>query len=315
MNDSELYAAFADYDRIAPLRTGDVLPHGFHWQIACLEPSDIFARMCSNLEFDIAEMSMGAHLFATGAGDSAWIAVPAFPSRAYRHSMVYARADRGINTAQNLNGKTIVIREWGMTALIWIIGILADEYDFDMRSVDWVAARPPRVPLQLPQGVRLRYLSEGETISSVLEQGAVDAALYHEELDCFTRQPDLIKRVFANYAQAEMEYQQRTSMHPIMHCVVFRRELQARMPQLSDELFDVLERARQHAKTQLLKTGTLASMIPFLPQILEQTQASFGTDWWPYGLEANYACLQTLSGYAHAQGLTPELLRPEQLFT
>ena len=57
-----------------------------------------------------------------------------------------------------LNGKRIAIREWGMTAVVWIVGILAEEYGLDVSSVDWVAAIEPRVPIPMPQGARIRYM-------------------------------------------------------------------------------------------------------------------------------------------------------------
>jgi len=310
----ELNTAFGDYDRITALRTGDVVADGVQLQIACLEPSDIFARMCSNLEFDVAEMSMGAHMFLLGTGASPFVGVPAFPSRAYRHSMAYAHVDANIDNPADLNGKTIAIREWGTTALIWIIGILTDEYGFDMRSVDWVAARPARVPLQLPAGVNLRYMTADESISSLLDSRGVDAALHHEEVACFDSGSNNVKRVFSNHAQAEIAYHQRTGMHPIMHCVVMRADLHARLPWVRDALYDALEKSRQHAANELLKTGTLAAMIPFLPQIIADTQTRFGLNWWPYGLDANRDCLDKLASYAHAQGLTPRLLSAAEMF-
>jgi len=39
-----------------------------------------------------------------------------------------------------------------------------------------------------------------------------------------------------------------------------------------------------------------------------------GDDFWPYGLERNYATLSTFLRYSHEQGLATERLRPEQLF-
>ena len=164
MADLILSAAFGNYDRINPLHTGAVRVNGIDLRILTLSPSEIFRRMCSDLEFDVSEMSMGAHAYLTGSDDNPFVAMPAFPSRAFRHGMVYANVDAGIEGAEDLNGKRIAIREWGMTAVVWIIGILAEEHGFDMRSVEWVAERPPRVPMRMPEGTHLRIMSRGEDL-------------------------------------------------------------------------------------------------------------------------------------------------------
>ncbi len=122
MSDLTLSAAFGNYDRIAPLHTGGVRPRCIELRIETLSPTEIFRRMCSDGEFDVSEMSMGAHAYLTGAGENPFVAMPAFPSRAFRHGMVYANVDAGIDAPEDLNGKRIAIYEWGMTALVWIVG-------------------------------------------------------------------------------------------------------------------------------------------------------------------------------------------------
>ncbi len=309
-----LTAAFGDYDRTVPLRTGDVRARGIDLRVLTLEPSQIFARMCQHLEFDASEMSMGAHLYLTGTGDSPFVAMPAFPSRAFRHAMVYANVDAGIGAPEDLNGKRIAIREWGMTAVVWIVGILCEEHGLAPASVDWVAAMPPRVPIPMPAGARIRYLQPGEDISDMLESGAVDAALIHQVPACFARGSPRVARVFADPARAERDYHARTGMHPIMHCAVLRRDVYRAHPWALGSLHDALCQAREHAMGEIVKTGTLSAMLPFLPHAVEDTRAVFGEDWWPYGVEANRACLERMTRYAHEQALTPRRLAVEELF-
>ena len=105
MDDLALRAAFGDYDHVAALRTRSVVPRGIELSVDTLSPSDIFLRMCESLEFDVSEMSMGAHAFLCGAGESPFLGIPAFPSRAFRHAMVYANVDASIDTPEDLNGK------------------------------------------------------------------------------------------------------------------------------------------------------------------------------------------------------------------
>lgn len=314
MPNLSITAAFADYDRTVPLRTGDVRAAGIDLRMLTLSPTDIFRRMCQGQEFDASEMSMGAHLYLSGAGDSPFVAMPAFPSRAFRHSMVYAHVDAGIDQAQDLNGKRIAIREWGMTAVVWIVGILAEEHGLDLTSVDWVAALPPRVPIPMPQGAKIRYLQAGENMSDLLDSGQIDALLTHQVPQCFAQGSPRVKRVFADYVQAEREFYQRTSLHPIMHCAVLRRDIYERNRWALHSLYVALCEARDYAAKEILKTGTLSSMIPFLPHAMDDAREMFGDNWWPYGLDANYECIARMARYAYEQGLTPRVLQPEELF-
>ena len=315
MSDLPLTVALGDYDRIAPLRTGDVTAKGLNLNLLSLDAPDIFSRMCEDLEFDASEMSMGAHLYLTGRGNSPFVAMPAFPSRAFRHSMLYANVDSGIDTPEDLNGKRIAIREWGMTAVIWAVGILGDEHGFDLKSAEWVAAVPARASMPIPDDVRLRLMTEQENLSDLLESGEVDAALIHHPPECFAQGSTRVRRVFADYAKAEREFYQRTKMHPIMHCVVMREDIYRQNKWALRSLYDALVEAKAHAASELRKTGTLSAMLPFLQHAMDDTAALFGDDWWPYGLGANHECLARMMRYVFEQGLTPTSLEPEQAFS
>ncbi len=314
MSDPLLSAAFGNYDRISPLQTGRVRVNRIDLRIQTLSPTEIFRRMCVDHEFDVSEMSMAAHAYLTGTGDNPFVAMPAFVSRAFRHGMVYANADAGIEGPEDLNGKRIAIREWGMTAVLWIVGILMEEHGFDPGTVEWVAELAPRVPIPLPDGMQIRYLQPDEDISALLDAGDIDAALVHKIPVCFEKGSPRVRRVFPDYADAECRYYDRTGIHPIMHCVVVRRDIHEKHPSAVGGIYEALCEARRQAIASLRDTGAYSAMIPFLPRIMEQTSRRFGNDYWSYGIEKNRTDLEALVRYAHQQGLTPRLLSIEELF-
>lgn len=314
MPDLELAAAFGDYDRTNVLKMGAVRPKGVNLRVVTLPPSEIFFRMCRYREFDLSEMSMGAHVFLLGEGESPFVGMPAFPSRVFRHSMVYANADSGVEKVSDFNGRRVAIREWGMTAVVWIVGILAEEYGLDVSAVDWVAAVEPRVPIPMPPGARIRFMKRGQTISDVLESGEVDGALIHQTPACFASGSPRVKRLFPDYRAAETAYYARTGIHPMMHCVVLRRDVHDRNPWVLRSVYEAMREAREKTLESLSDTGALAAMIPFLPAVMDETRALFGENFWPYGVEANRKALEKLLSYAHRQGLTPGLLEVEDLF-
>jgi 4,5-dihydroxyphthalate decarboxylase len=310
----ELTGAFGDYDRTAMLIKGGVSPEGIDLRIITLPPVEIFYRMCRFQEFDVSEMSMGAHCYLLGTGNNPFVAMPAFPSRAFRHSMVYVNAQSGIQKPQDLNGKRIGIREWGMTAVIWIIGILGEAYGFDMNSVDWVAVKAPRVPIQMPKGMQIRYIRPDQDLSDMLASGEIDAAFSHQVPACFSAGVPEVKRLFPDYKSAEIEYFERTGIHPIMHCVVVRKDIYRRYPWALRSLYKALLEAKDRTMASLLDSGALAAMIPFLPSFMSDVRRVLGRDYWPYGVEKNQITLEKLLLYAFQQGLTSRLLKVEELF-
>ncbi len=309
-----LTGAFGDYDRIRALDACSISPEGIDLRVLRLSPSEIFFRMCQYQEFDVSEMSMGAYCYLCGKENNPFVAMPAFPSRAFRHSMVYYHTGSGISKPEDLNGKRIAIREWGMTAVVWIVGILADRYGFDLNSVDWVAVKKPRVPIEMPAGARIRYMGEGQNLSGMLAAGDVDAAFIHQAPDCFTAGMPQVRRMFPDYKAAEIDYYRETGVHPIMHCVVLRRDIYQQNPWALRSIYDALEKARLQTMKALSDSKALATMLPMLPAYVEETRQIFGEDFWPYGLEANRKTLKKLVGYACQQGLTAKELSVRDLF-
>ena len=68
-------------------------------------------------------------------------------------------------------------------------------------------------------------MSADQTLSDMLASGEVDAALIHQAPDCFVAGLPQIKRMFPDYKSAEIDYYHQTGIHPIMHCVVMRKDI------------------------------------------------------------------------------------------
>lgn len=314
MADLRLSAAFGPYDRTLPLQTGEVRPEGIALTVQTLYPPEIFYRMCRYREFDLSEMSMGSHLFFLGQGESPFVGIPAFPSRVFRHSMMYVNTDAGIERPEDLSGKRIAIREWGQTAFIWIIGTMAEEHGLDILSVGWVAESAPRVDLRYPEGMRIRVMEKNETLSDMLDAGTVDAAFIHQVPRCFAEGSPRVRRLFPDYKEVEIDYYRRTGVHPIMHCTVVRREVFEAAPWTLRSIYRAMIEAKRLAIERILDNGALSASVPLLPAVMEETRAVFGEDFWPYGAEANRKTLEKLARYACEQGLTPRRITVAEMF-
>ncbi|MGA6160832.1 hypothetical protein ACPEIC_46905 [Stenotrophomonas sp. NPDC087984] len=56
-------------------------------------------------------------------------------------------------------------------------------------------------------------------------------------------------------------------------------------------------------------------MVPWLNALYEENAELMTEDWWPYGVAANRAALDTLLRYHHEQGLTAHRWTIEEIFT
>ena len=89
-----LSLAVGDYDRTRPLLDGTIQIDGVAPVLLTLSPEEIFFRAFRHAEFDICELSLSSFTVKIAAGDCPYAGVPAFPSRAFRHTAIYVRTDR-----------------------------------------------------------------------------------------------------------------------------------------------------------------------------------------------------------------------------
>src|SRR5207253_2794525 len=129
--------AGVDYDRTRALFDGTVPIDGCETICCAMSPEEAFHRAFRYQEFDITELSLSNTMALIAKGANAYVAIPVFPSRLFRHSSIYIRTDRGIERPEDLRGKVIGVPEYAMTAAVWIRGILQDEYGVRAADVKW----------------------------------------------------------------------------------------------------------------------------------------------------------------------------------
>ena len=71
-----------------------------------LEPEEMFYRMARLRDFDVAEFSLSTYTVLRGRGEPL-VAIPVFPSFAFRHSAIFVRDDAGIREPRDLVGKRV----------------------------------------------------------------------------------------------------------------------------------------------------------------------------------------------------------------
>ena len=114
------------------------------------EPRPIFDRMSGGQEFDVAEYSSSEFVQRFANKQCPFVAIPIFPSRAFRHGFIAINRKSGIAKPKDLEGKRVGVPLYTMTAAIFIRGLLQHEYRRRFREDPLGAGRgePCRRPWQ-----------------------------------------------------------------------------------------------------------------------------------------------------------------------
>jgi 4,5-dihydroxyphthalate decarboxylase len=320
MSKLRLTLACWDYDRTRALAEGSVTPDGIDLNYLNLPVEETFFRMARYREFDLAEMSLSTYTVTLNRDDPPFIAIPVFPSRAFRHSSIYVSNRSTIKHPSDLAGKRIGTPEYEMTAPVWIRGLLQDEYGVDPAGVEYFIGgeeeigRVEKVKLDLPPRFKLTPIGPNDTLSRMLAEGQIDALHTARMPSTYLSQPGSVRRLFENYVEVEQDYYLRTKIFPIMHTVVMRRELYRAHPWIAQSLFKAFVLAQRKTYDDLYITAALKVMLPWQIAHVEETRRVLGNNWWAYGLEPNRHVLDTFLRYHHEQGLSRRRLKPEELF-
>lgn len=312
--------ACAAYDRMIPLITGEVAPLGIDLNfIPVAHPRETFDRMAGRKEFDAAEFSSSEFISRRAIGDDAFVAIPVFPSRMFRHGFITVNR-KAVKTPADLAGKRIGVPLYTMSAAVWIRGLLAHEYGVDLSAVRWVqgaANAPgrhgnPTVP-PLLRHVDIVNNTTDKSLSELLEEGAIDAIIGSDIPRALHRNPDVV-RLFPDFPKVEADYYRRTGIYPIMHLVAIRRDVHERHPFVATSLYQAFCRAKEVALARMRHAGMLACMLPWMLAELETVNEVFGVDPWPYGVEPNRRTLDALVTCLAEQSLIAKPVPVDDLF-
>lgn len=349
MADVAISMASGAYDRIRAIRDGTVKVEGCAVTYHMVEPNQLFVRNLKNQEFDVSEMSFSTYIALRDQGRSHYTAIPVFLSRAFRHSAMFVRAGCGIASAADLKGKRIGTPEYFTTMLVWLRGVLSDEYGIAPSDLRWRLG-PMEQPVRQVAGssvarhrfgessatqqgnqsrqqpisvgeaekdVEIETIPPGKTLAEMLAAGELDAIFSARPPSCFLQAgegTERVVRLFPDYRAAEQAYYRKTGVYPLMHAVGIRNSLVEQHPWIAGNLFNAFARAKDLAVADFEKLSAFALTLPWIEAEYRATQAVLGEDIWPYGVEVNRKAIGTLCRYLHEQGFTTRLTSVDELF-
>ncbi len=320
MSNLQLSVAIGDYDRNRPLIDGRVKIDGVDPVFMTLSPEEIFFRAFRQQAFDVCEVSFGSYVVTVDQGNPHYVAVPAFLSRAFRHSSILVRTDTGIERPEDLKGRRIGIAEYQLSANVWARALLEDDHGVKPSDIRWVrggmeaSGRPEKLKLELPADVSIEDAPDGRSLNDLLSAGDIDGFIGPRTLSCFDRGHPHVGRLFVDSAAAGAEYYRRTGIFPIMHLLGVRRRLAEQHPWLPTALFKAFDASKKQCLASLSDTSATKVTLPFVEERLAAARHLLGDDFWSYGVPANRQVLDTFLDHHHRQGLSSRRITVEELF-
>ncbi|RJS93680.1 4,5-dihydroxyphthalate decarboxylase [Salinisphaera sp. Q1T1-3] len=325
MTNRTIDIAFWDYDRTRLLLDGTIPIQGaeprFH--SARIVPQ-IFKAMIDG-HYDVSELGFTYFLRTFVDGRSPFLALPVFLNRAFRHGAIHVNENSSISRPEDLAGKRIgELALYGHDAGLMSKGILSDTsawrpeqsrwivggIDFPMDPVDFVS-RP------VPAGCEVEYAGSDVDLGEMLVTGEIDALFTADIPAGMLQKRSGIRRLFGDYLERERAYFRDTGIFPIMHLVAVKRQMAENHPELIKSIYQSFCQAKDQMiehYAQGMTFNNMDLMHPWLTALIAENRELMGKDWWPYGIGANRAAIDTVLRYHHEQGLTDRRFTIEDVF-
>lgn len=316
-------------ERVEPLMNGSIEADGIELIPTYSHPAETFWRQLKFHEFEVAEMSMSSYLIARSQGAD-MIALPVFPSRRLFQTELSYHVDSGIKQPGDLADKRLGIAEYQQTAALWIRGILEHDFGVSQYKIHWYMERSEEMShgaatgFKPPAGISFNRIPPNKSLASTLVNHELDVAhvaspwvLRANALDRSSRISgggdwSKLRPLFPDRIAEGTRFFKKHGFLPVNHAYIIRGDIYRNHPWVAASLYDGFLRAKTLAREQLFEQ--IPSALIFGEEYLSMTAASVGDDPFPYGIKANAPLLETITGYSHEQGLTPRIMKVEELF-
>lgn len=319
MPDAPLSLAISYYDHVSDLVRGRVRAEGISLTSIEIPHEEIFFRMVSFSEWDVAEFSMSKYVSLAGTGNPPFRAIPVFPSRVFRQSAIYIATRAGIAHPRDLAGRRVGIPEWAQTAGIYARAYLQHQCGIRLGDIHWIQAgvnepgRDEKVKLSIPEGVAIERIRD-RSLTEMIQTGDLDAIISARPPNAFIAGDKRIARLWADARPIEEAYYRETGIFPIMHVIVIKSATLGRYPWVAMNLFKAFQEAKNNSLDRL--ANPVISRMPFAwaHEAVVAAQGVFGTDCWPYGVDSNRPTLEAFLQYCWEQGITESKVHIDELF-
>ena len=322
----QLSAALASNPRTWPIFQGKAKGEGIEFDSTPLHPSEIFRRQLRFAEFDVSEMSMSSLMMTVAGGDKRWLGIPVFTTRQMFHTSIFVRKDRGINTPADLKGKKVGVPEYQQTAALWTRGVLQHEFGVKAEDLEWWMERNPdhshagATGFKAPKGVTINLIPNATNIGEMMIDGSLDAVVFYirgaegnlvdRSRADLEKHPD-IKPLFPDRRAEGVRFYRKTGIYPINHGMVIKRSVAEKHPEAAAEVLRAFQRAADIAEAERREHVEYHVGFGLLGP---DAKSALDTQLVRHGVAANRKVLEACAEYSFEQGLTPRLMKLDELF-
>ena len=302
------------YDITMPLFEGKVTIDGVK-----LKPTKTSSMVFSDNpqlregNFGLCDFNLGYFLPAVDAG---WelIGMPVFSKRKPVYGSIFCRADSGITSPRDLEGKRIGTRQYRTAISVWVRGLLKERYGVETSKMHWIAQTKEVFP-NYDSGARIEYVDGQKTPVQRFLDEEVDAIITDisdQKLFELLENNDKVKRLFPNYVNEDEKLYRETGIYTPVHLIVMSKKLNRQFPDLAGKLFTAFEQAKTLAYEEILGDRGGFSVV-YLRERLKEQRERWG-DPWEYGIKANQQTIDTFIRYNYEQGMIKQPLPYEKIF-
>jgi 4,5-dihydroxyphthalate decarboxylase len=275
-----------------------------------------FHDMVTKLSYEIGEQAFAHYLIAKDQGKPL-TAVPIFPSRFFPHPGLSVARGAGIHSPKDLEGKRVVVPDWGYNPGVWMRGILAHQYGVALETIHWL--EDEREPLfhglsyprdsrydvkktAFPEAQRDRF----HGMLALLESAEADAVIMASGGIPETAKT---RKLFEDPYAEIGSYVSTTGVFPINTVVTLREDVVARHPGLPGRLMQGWREAAGLYRQAVERGDETEYMGLGIARLKEM--GVFPSE---HGIPQNRPAIELMVQYCHEQGLIRRRFEPEELF-
>ena len=307
------------YDLLQPLLQGRVAIEGVTLKLSgATDRAGYFENpKFQTGDFGLLDLNVGDVLPAIDAG---WdmVCLPVFNKRKPVFNFLWVRADRGIDSPKDLEGKTIATVGYASSISTYSRGLLARFHGVDLTKLRWLVPAPGRFPIH--RGIESQIdLASGAPKSPVnrLMDGEVDGSTgditASKDWAALESHPG-VKRLFPDYQEQNRRLWREHGILTPTHIIIMGGKLHRENPGLARKLYDAFEASKDMAIDDMLGDATGYSMLLGTREMMRDQLRELG-DMYPMGIKANRNTIDWFLDFNLEQGLTKERMTYEQLFT
>ena len=304
--------AIDKYDYVRPFIDGTIQPEGIELRIIEVPAGTRHERMVRFEEYDACEFALGGHIAAASRGLLLGRAIPAFPRRMFAHKFWAVRADRGINSPRDLEGKKVGILSYENTLQIPVRSALQYQYGLAKDAVHWSCLHRGAIGIDHVEGGNVEVIGGRSGLEELLLAGELDAMVMPSIIGSIIRGDSRVRSLFVDPKSEERKYFQATSHFPIMHDVLLKESVLERDPWTAQSLRAAFKRLRHHHLELMEQPPNLS--FAWARELLLEERKFFGPTQWEDGFKVNQKQLELTCRYANEQGMTTQVVDPKDLF-